>query len=282
MSDLVTRAQVEILAASLHVEPKRLAHLERLGAEKVEQLQRRISDKIFDHLDPMFARVNKASVLVPNALVAKVTMALIPPLVAGRAAGSIGVAHPGRINDLLARLTPEFMADCSAHLDPRAVAILAPQMPPEVIVPVANELLRRKDYVTASRFIESAPDDLVRAAETGIPDDEGLLRTAVLTPSVERLGEIVKVLPWERVEQITRTAGNSDETLLAATSLLGRMDPELCGPLATAFFGSLDDKELDKALATILDNGADAELRHIVASVPDDLRERIQARPRTV
>lgn len=279
MSELVTRAQVEILAATLNVDPERLRHLERLGPSGVQQLQRRISDRIFDHLAPMFRRINKAQPLVPNALVAKVAQAVIPPLVAGRAAGALGVAHPPNAVDLVGRLKPEYMADCAAHLDPRAVDVLAPKMPPEVVVPVANVLLARGDHVTASRFLDSATPELIRAAEKGITDDEGLLLTAVMTPDVERLAFIVDHLPWERVEKITRTALHSDELLLAAMSLLGRMEPGLGGRLAESLFAAVDDERLDQMLATVVANDALVELRAVVASLSEESRARIRSAP---
>lgn len=279
MSDLVTRAQVQILAQTLHVEPERLAHLERLGAEAVQRLQRRISDRLFDSLNPMFKRLNRAQPLVPNALVAKTAQAVIPPLVAGRAAGALGVNNPPNAVDLVGRLRPSYMADCSPHLDPRAVEVLAPDMPPAVVVPVANELLARKDYVTASRFLDSATPELIVAAEKGITDDEGLLLTAVMTPNVAQLSFIVDHLPWERVERITRTALNSDELLLAAMSLLGRMQPELAGRLGESLFAAVDDAELDRMLAVVVAHDALAELRNIVAAVPEETRRRVTGSP---
>lgn len=275
MSDLVTRAQVQILAQTLLVAQERLQYLERLGAERVQQLQRRISDGIFDSLNPMFGRLNKAQPLVPNALVAKVAQAVIPPLVAGRAAGALGVNNPPNAVDLVGRLRPDYMADCAPHLDPRAVEVLAPEMPPEVVVPVANVLLERKDYVTASRFLDSATPELIREAEQGITDDEGLLLTAVMTPNVERLAFIVDHLPWERVEAITRTALNSDELLLAGMSLLGRMDPDLGGRLAESLFAAVDDARLDAMLRVVVDNEALHELRAILAAVSEETRQRL-------
>lgn len=279
MSELVTRAQVEILAATLNVDPARLHHLERLGPHAVQGLQRRISDRLFDSLNPMFKRLNRAQPLVPNALVAKVAQAVIPPLVAGRAAGALGVNNPPNAVDLVGRLKPEYMADCAPHLDPRAVEVLAPDMPHEVVVPVANVLLARGDHVTASRFLDSATPELIAAAEQGITDDEGLLLTAVMTPDVARLAFIVDHLPWERVEAITRTALNSDELLLAGMSLLGRMDPALGGRLAESLFAAVDDAQLDRMLSVVMESDALTELRNVVAAVSEDTRQRVAASP---
>lgn len=225
MTDLRTRGQLRILAQTLDVAPEELASLERLGAQDLRELRERISDHLFDAHAATFARVSKLAPLVPNALAAKVALKAIPPEVGGRAGGAVGLDHPDRAAGLLAELTAEYMADAAPFLDPRAIPVLAPRLPAEVLVPGANELLRRKEYTTASRFVEYATDELIRGFERGITDDVGLLHTAALTPSTDRLNDIVRVLPEQRRLRIVRASlTGSDDTLVAGISVLSRLE----------------------------------------------------------
>lgn len=276
MSDLVARAQLVMLAETLGVEPERLRHLERLDSGQLRALRERISDLLFDEHAAVFARLNKLAPLVPNQLVAKLSQALVPPLVAGRAAGALGVANPDRAAGVLSDLSPAYMADCAPYLDPRTIAVLAPRVPIEVLVPAANELMRRRDYVTASFFLDYATADLVLGFERGIADKAGLLRTTSLVQSDSRLGEIVRALPRERLEVIVRTAvSGSAELLLAGLSVLSRLEPELTAELAEVLMGELDDERLSEALRTAVEADATAELLAVAAALPPEARRRL-------
>jgi hypothetical protein len=264
MADFLTRAQLVMLAETLGVEPERVAHLERLGAAGLRALRERISNLLFDEQSAMFARVSKLAPLAPNALVAKVSEAVIPPLVAGRAAGALGIDHQGRIADLLSRLSPRYMADCAPHLDPRALAVLAPIVPGDVLVPGANELLHRGEYITASRFVEFATPELIRAFERGIDDDLGLLHTAALTYSAELLADIIRAIPEERLERIMAASLTTPESITAGLSVLSRLDADQRDQLVAMLARHVDAAQRDEVLRTIED---DPELRAVADQV---------------
>lgn len=228
MTDLLTEAQLVMLAQTLDVPPERIEHLARLGADNLRALRERISDVLFDAHAELFSRVSALGPLVPSAVVAKVAQAAVPPLVGGRAGGALGVDHPDKAAGVLSRLSPEYMADAAPYLDPRALKVLAPKVPAGPLVPAAQELLRRKDYVTAARFVEFATPELIKAFEAALDDDEGILHVAAYTHSDERLREIVRALPIDRIASIIDTAGRgSDELQQALVSLISRLDDEL-------------------------------------------------------
>jgi hypothetical protein len=202
---------------------------------------------------------------VPNALVAKTAQAIVPPLVAGRAAGALGVDHSERITDVLSRLSPTYMADCAPYLDPRTIAVLAPRVQASLLVPAANVLMKRRDYLTAARFLEHATSELIAEFERGIDDDEGILHTAALTPSASRLSEIVRLMPEERLSRIVLSAAASPETTLVGLSVLARLEPDLQGDLAELLLGSLDDEGLERVLSTALEHDALSELLSVVS-----------------
>lgn len=264
MADFVTRAQLDMLAKTLGVDAERVAHLERLGAEGLHTLRSRISNVLFDEQAATFARVSKLAPLAPNALVAKVSEAVIPPLVAGRAAGALGVDHQGRIADLLSRLSPRYMADCAPYLDPRAIAMLAPIVAGESLVPGANELMRRHDYVTAAGFVEFATPELIKAFERGIDDDLGLLHSAALVYSNDMLGMVIRAIPDERLERIMAASLATPASIMAGLSVLSRLDAELRDQLVAMLARHVDEAGRENLLRTIED---DPELRTVADQI---------------
>ncbi|NMN94726.1 hypothetical protein [Antrihabitans stalactiti] len=278
MTDLVTQGQLEMLATVLSVETERIRHYERLGAETIHELRSEISATLFDSLASTFARVAKLAPLIPDALVAKLAEKIVPPMVSGLAAGALGVAYPGRIHSVMGRMSPTYLAAAAPYLDPRVIATLAPSMDPAVLVPAAEELLVRRQYATAANFVEHANAELIAAFETGIADNEGLLRTAALTPNAKRLNEILRLFPADRLcSIIIETADGSDDLVLTGLSVLGRLDPDLVQRYADVLIDSLDDEGIARLLRVVRDGGADADLRQIVELSSVDVSERIAA-----
>lgn len=278
MSDLLTEAQLVMLAQTLDVPPERVSHLARLGADNIRALRERISDVLFDGHAEMFRRVSALGPMVPAAVVAKVAQAAVPPLVGGRAGGALGVDHPDKAAGVLSRLSAEYMADAAPYLDPRALKVLAPRVPPGPLIPAAKELLARKDYVTAARFVEFATPELLRAFEEALDDDEGVLRVASYTHSDERLCDIVRALPLVRIASIITTAADGPADLhLALFSLVSRLDDELRREVGDLLFSELDDPVLTRVIDTVVDNDAQPQLMAIVDAVDAPVRRRVAA-----
>lgn len=278
MSDLLTEAQLVMLAQTLDVPPERVSHLARLGADNVRALRERISDVLFDAHADTFRRVSALGPMVPSALVAKVAQAAIPALVGGRAGGALGVDHPDKAAGVLSRLSPGYMADAAPYLDPRALKVLAPKVPAGPLIPAAKELLARKDYVTAARFVEFATPELIRAFEEALDDDEGVLRVASYTHSDERLCDIVRTLPLVRVASLITTAANATAELqMALISLVSRLDDELRREVGDLLFSELDDPVLTKVIDTVVANDALSQLMAIVDAVDEPVRRRVTA-----
>jgi hypothetical protein len=277
--DFRTRAQLTVLAETLDVEPERLAHLDRLGAENLRSLRERISARLFDEQAAVFAKLNRLAPLVPNGLVARLSEAIVPPLVAGRAAGALGLRNPERATAVLTELSPEYMADCAPYLDQRAVAVLAPTIPAELLAPAANVLMARRAYLTASWFLDYATPELVRELEAGIEDKAGLLRTTALVQSDEQLDEIVRALPRDRVAAIVRSAVGSPDLLVAGLSVLSRLSGELVADLGEPLFAELDDDGLAELARTAVQRDATAELLAVAAALPARTVRRLAANP---
>ncbi|MGV9409306.1 hypothetical protein ACWDOP_05265 [Nocardia sp. NPDC003693] len=279
MTDLVTRGQLDLLAQTMAAPVAELESLARLGADDIRALRERISALLYDAHADTFARVSKLAPLIPNALAAKVALKAVPPEVAGRAGGAIGIDHPDRAAGLLGALTTTYMADAAPFLDPRAIAVLAPRIPAAVLIPAANELLARRDYVTAASFLDHAPDELIADFERGIGDDAGLLHTAALSSSAERLAHVIRLLPPGRRERILRTAtSGAPATALAGLSVLARLDSDIGRELCDTLFGG-PDVETGILFTAAHTAGAHKEILTCVAALDDSILTKLARHP---
>lgn len=280
MSELLTHAQIVMLAQTLDVPPERLSHLAHLGADNLRALRERMSDRLFDEQADTFRRVSGLGTIIPSAVIAKVAQVAVPPLIAGRAGGALGVAHTDKAAGVLSRLSADYMADAAPYLDPRTVKILAPLVPVGPLIPAAKELLRRKDYVTAARFIEFATPELIRAFEPALADDEGVLQVAAYTHSDERLSDVVRSLPPHRVASIVTTgASGSTDLRMATISLLSRIDDDLKRQVGDILFDQVDSAALTGFLETVLAAGAAAELLTVMAQLSPAALDMAAANP---
>lgn len=247
MSDLVTRAQITLLSRTLHVPEERLAHLEKLGAANLHELQERMAKVIFAEHNAIFSRLSLLVPIIPLSISLPIVQRMVPPMMAGRAAGAIGVDHPKKAAEAVGMLDPGYAAEGAPYMDPHAVGQLADIAPPKPVMKIINELLKRGDYITAGPFLAYATPELVRAVEEDVHDDEGLLRSASYSYSGENISVIVRHLlsgPARRVPRLVRTVVQGSKDLrLAALSVFARCDADVVVAIGDILFdlGSADE-----------------------------------------
>ncbi|MFB8274532.1 hypothetical protein [Nocardia colli] len=272
MADFRTRAQITMLAQLLDVEPATLGYLERLGADQVEALRKGMSDVMFDSLATVFTRVSRLAPLVPDAVAATVAVKAIPPEVAGRGGGAVGMDHQHRAASLIGRLPPAYLADAAPYVDPRLIPVFAPKLPFTLLVPAADELLRRRDYITAARFVEHATEELIREFERHVQDDAAIVRTGAMVARTEILNTIIRMVPPQRRARLVAAGAAGDrEVLVATVSLLGRIDAEFAAPMSALLFESGKPQDLARICGHLRAADAVAELLDIVGYLPDDI-----------
>lgn len=276
MADILTRAQLSLLAALLQTDAANLASLERLGADDLKALRGALSDALFDEQAEAFARVGKLAPLVPNALVVTVAHRAVPPEVAGRVGGAVGLAHGDRAIGVLSGLKPAYLADAAPYVDPRVIPHFAPRLPAKLLIPAARELLRRRDYLTASRFVEFATDELIVAFERAIDDDEGIILTGVLVSDTKVINDIMRAAGPDRSLRMARAAAaGKPEVLAALLSLLNRIDPELARPAVTELLGHPDIDVVVHVLDVATAEGVVVELLEVSAVLDGEARARL-------
>ncbi|SHU52536.1 Uncharacterised protein [Mycobacteroides abscessus subsp. abscessus] len=276
MADILTRAQLSLLAALLQTDAANLASLERLGADDLKALRGALSDALFDEQAEAFARVGKLAPLVPNALVVTVAHRAVPPEVAGRVGGAVGLAHGDRAIGVLSGMKPAYLADAAPYVDPRVIPHFAPRLPAKLLIPAAKELLRRRDYLTASRFVEFATDELIVAFERAIDDDEGIILTGVLVSDTNVMNDIMRAAGPDRSLRMARAAAaGKPEVLAALLSLLNRIDPELARPAVTELLGHPDLDVVVHVLEVATSEGVVVELLEVSAVLDREARARL-------
>lgn len=276
MADILTRAQLSLLAALLQTDAANLTSLERLGADDLKALRSALSDALFDEQAEAFARVSKLAPLVPNALVVTVAHRAVPPEVAGRVGGAVGLAHGDRAIGVLSGMKPAYLADAAPYVDPRVIPHFAPRLPAKLLIPAAKELLSRRDYLTASRFVEFATDDHIVAFEQAIDDDEGIILTGVLVSDTKVMNDIMRAAGPDRSLRMARTAAEGKPDVLAALlSLLNRIDPALAKPAVTELLGHSDVDVVVHVLEVAMAEGVVVEALELSAVLDGETRARL-------
>ncbi|MEV5834778.1 hypothetical protein [Nocardia sp. NPDC052112] len=285
MTDLVTRAQLVLLARTLDVPVERLAHLDRLGADQLHELQQRMARVIFDDHTATFTRLSKLMPIIPLRISIPLVQRVVPPMMGGRAAGAVGIEHPKRAADALRMLDPKYAADCAPYIDPHTVGRLAEVAPPEPVVQVANELMRRKDYVTAGPFLGYATTRLVDAIEAGVPDDEGLILSAAYAYSGPNISAIVRQLlsgPLDRIPHILDTVlAGSTALRLAAVSVFARCDEDVIEALGDILLDIGSPEAIAELVTTFIEHSAINDMLRFTAYLSRSALDTLAANPIT-
>ncbi|MGW4356879.1 hypothetical protein ACWELJ_32830, partial [Nocardia sp. NPDC004582] len=283
MTELVTRAQLVLLARTLHVPVERLAHLEHLGPHRLHELQQRMAANLFDRHTPVFERMARLVPIIPLAISLPIVQRLVPPSMTGRAAGAIGVKYPAKAVEALLRLDVGYAADCGPYLDPRTVGQLTDDAPPAPVVAILNELLARRDYITAGPFLAYATPELIRAVEEGVPDDEGLIRSAAYAYSAEAISAVMRQLQAGEARRLPRMLGTvingSKELRLEALSVFARCAPDVIAAVGDILFEVAPPSAVADLLTTFIAADATEDMLRFVGRLSPHALTRLALNP---
>ncbi|HET6707858.1 hypothetical protein [Amycolatopsis sp.] len=237
-------AEILKLARVLDVEPARLGYLARVDADDLQAFREQVTDTLFDANAAVLQRMALAARLVPVAVLAKIAEKVFGPLLCARIAGLVDVT---RGVDVAKRLSPRFLAEVAAELDPRRASAIITRIPLDTVLAVAAELARKEDWITLGRFVGHLPDLTVRRALDRI-DDPALLRIAFVLDDKHRIDHVVGLLPAHRLGRLVTAASKNEDLWTPALDLL-----------------------------THLGEARRATLTPLVAGLPDGFRESVQA-----
>ncbi|MEU8638009.1 hypothetical protein AB0C38_38010 [Amycolatopsis sp. NPDC048633] len=239
-------AEILKLARVLGVEPERLQYLARVDADDLKAFREQVTDTLFDANIAVLQRMALAARLLPGAVLAKIAEKVFGPLLCARIAGVVDVS---RGVDVAKRLSPRFLSEVAADLDPRRASAIISRIPLETVLAVADELARREDWITLGRFVGHLPDPTVRRALEQI-DDPGLLRIAFVLDDKNRIDHVVGLLPAHRLGRLLTAAGADEDLWTPALDLLNHLGDarrETLEPM----LGGLPDGLRERAQATI-------------------------------
>jgi hypothetical protein len=239
-------AEILKLARVLGVEPERLGYLARVDADDLRAFREQVTDTLFDADLGVLQRMALAARVVPVGVLAKIAEKVFGPLLCARIAGVVDVS---RGVDVAKRLSPRFLAEVAAELDPRRASAIISRIPLDTVLAVAAELARRADWITLGRFVGHLPDPVVRRALEEL-DDPALLRIAFVLDDKRRVDHVVGLLPAHRPGRVLTAAGADEELWVPALDLLTHLSDRRRATLAPVF-GSLPDGLRQRAQATI-------------------------------
>lgn len=230
------RAELIKLARVLGTSEDKVAFLAPLGVEPLRRLEDRLSAALFDEYRTAFQKLADASRLLPASLVAKMSELVFGPMLSARISG---LMPPDRAIEVALKLRGRFLADVCVELDPRNASELLARMPTKVIVEVAGELLRRREYVTMGRFVDDLTNEAIRAVMQAFTDDAALVRIGLFVERRERLVELVELLAPERIDGVVAAAASGEpEVQAAGLAMMGQLTHRQQGRFGEAAIGA--------------------------------------------
>lgn len=264
MSDLALQAEHLKLARLLGTSETRIAALSGLGVHGVRQLRGACTSMLFDGDRSSLQRVASAARLLPGALNAVLAEKAMGPVLASRVAGML---PPKDAVDIARRVPLMFNVEVTLMIDPRSAVPMLRLMPMELVVGVSREMVKRREYITMARFVDTLTDEQIRAV-MDVLDDESMLRIGFFVESPQRLEEVVSLMSGERLQQVMAVAANPELDLGGAVlALMSGVSPELRTRLATAAMSHASSEVGASLVTAARKHGMIEMLRPLAASM---------------
>ncbi|MFC4375499.1 hypothetical protein ACFO5K_15460 [Nocardia halotolerans] len=267
-TELEAQTQLVVLARTLQVPPQHLAPLARLGAAHLSALQQQLLRALHAEHADTFRRITPVVPIFPVGLGVALFERVVPPVLAARFLGAVGIQHPEKCAQALCMVDAVYAADGAPYLDPNVFEQLMRYGRPEPITLIINELLRRRDYLTAARFLSVVNEPLIAALEQTVLDDAGLVYTAAYAYPAHTLSRIVQQLldgPRRRVPAMLQTVLAGPPSLHhAMLALFCKVEPAVAATLGDIFFGRGSAHEVGRFLLTSVNRNAGPALLTVV------------------
>jgi hypothetical protein len=198
------RVVVELrkLARVLDVDEERLEFLSGVPEDDLRLLRRQVGEALFQADRPSLVRVAALSKAVPAGVAAKLSQAVLPPLIAARVAELL---EPAKAVELVSRISPTYLADVSAYLDAARAPEVVAAIPAARVAEVAAELARREEWIVIGSFVAQVDDEAL-AASVARFDGEQLLRIGFVLDDISRLDDIGGMLSDQQLDGLLLAA----------------------------------------------------------------------------
>ncbi|WP_225730102.1 MULTISPECIES: hypothetical protein [unclassified Nocardia] len=273
MTTLLARAETTKLARLLELsDPAAVEFLTALPPEAIRVFRERATDLLFDGEAARMKRIAAAARIVPTAISAKAAEHAFGPLLCAAVAGSV---EPARAVEIARALPPKFLAEAATQLDPRRTAALLAEVPQQLVVPVARELLSRGDHLTMGRFVGAVPDEIMLAV-AAMMDDADLLRIGFVMENKDSVDRLIGLVE-DRLAGVIRAAAEQ-EMWAEGIDLLGGVGAANRARLGDLAAG-LDGELLDGLIAAVHELDAWAMLLPVTGAMSEESLRAFVVRP---
>ena len=206
MTDLALQAEHQKLARLLGCPESTLEGLTPLDVQGFRQLRAACTSMFYDGDRASFQKVVASSRLLPMALKALVAEKALGPVIASRVAG---LMPPDDAANMAQRVSLDFNVEVTLLIDPRSAKPLLQRIPLSLVQAVTRVICKRREYIAMARFVDALTDEQIRATMDVI-DDESMLRVGFYVESMERLEEVVALMPDERLSNVVAVAAKPE------------------------------------------------------------------------
>jgi cytochrome c1 len=225
-------AELRKLAHALDVDDDQVDMLAGLPVDDLRTLRTQIGEALFQADKHYFVRMAALTRTVPGAVSAKLTEAVVPPLIAARTAELL---EPKRAAELVGRISESYLADVSAFMDASRAPEIIAAIPPARVGAVAAELARREEWVVIGGFVAQVTEDAM-AASVAEFDGGQLLRIGFVLDDMSRLNDIGGLLSDQQIDELLAAAAEH-ELWTELEELLDNLGPERLARMADRYAG---------------------------------------------
>ncbi|MGH8530684.1 MAG: hypothetical protein ACRETN_12725 [Nevskiales bacterium] len=205
MNQLGGRAEIVKLGRLLGLAPQKLEFLQAVDPLAIRALREQMSDALFDDARSRLQRVAAASRLLPAGINAMIGEKVFGAMLCARVAGLLPAEQA---LETARKLPTGFLADVSLELDPRSAKGVIARLPAEQVVAIAQELIKRREFVVMARFVDYLLDSTLETVIHAIHDDAVLLQIASFLESPQRIDQIVGFMSPARLASLIQTAAS--------------------------------------------------------------------------
>lgn len=196
-----SRAEVLRIAGLMGLQEEDIAFLGALSAEALHEFRQQLIEVYFEE-NASLRKLAKVANMMPSALIAKVTVDAIGPILSARVVGEVDTKVAIGV---LKRVPIDFLVDTAVAADPRRVIPLFAESPTEISKAIADELIVRKEYVAIGQLIAYVENEVMDHA-LGNASDLDILYSSFLVEEKNRLADGIAMLDDDRLFSIVKTA----------------------------------------------------------------------------
>lgn len=223
-ANLETRAELVKLGRLLGQAPESLSYLETIAPAGLLGLREGLTERFFGGHRKLFQRIAASSRLLPLALNVMISEKVFGPVLSARIAGEMPA---DRAIEMAMKMPLKFLSDVTLELDPKRARDIIRGMPVARVVEVAQELLKRKEYVLMGRFVDFMSDEANQACVNAFKDESVLLEIGKYMEAKHRLKDVLRMLPPARQKKLLVAAAATPQSLRDTQELYVHLDDAL-------------------------------------------------------